>query len=236
MISTEAILAEARRREVALASSGLPECRWGTDRERMLRSAPPEQVRRLVKELQVHRGSCSVCQGRDQYIRDQFGDPLPMPGFIGRLGDFFFATEGFTSPAKVLIGMGVGGSVLLVCAGIGRAPHPSAMAYLSYVFGIVGGAGMAWGAYQILGLLTWAGAIGRWLARCVAGVAGMLTFVWAFRLSGQASALSRSGDVMSAPEAVKMAVIMAAIYATLWPFGAHFRPPSPRTHKGEGGT
>ncbi len=230
-MSTKVVLAEARRREAALAASGLPECRWAADRERMLGKALTADVARLVDELQTHRKSCTACQARERFMRDHFGDPLPMPGFIGRLGDFFFATEAFTPPARVVIGLAVGGLALLVCAGIGLAPHTGEVAILSYVFGILGGAAMAWGSYQVVGLLTWAGAIGRWLARCAAGVAGMLTFVWAFRLSGQASVLSRSGEVSSAPEAVKLAIIIGVLYATLFPLGPYLRPRPPELSK-----
>lgn len=71
-------LARKERME-ALASSGLPECRWIADFENEAVPAKSDQRNKQLERLIEHTQSCAVCGAREKYVTERFGPMPPAP-------------------------------------------------------------------------------------------------------------------------------------------------------------
>ena len=222
-MSFRQLLADAANREAALAQSGLPSCQWMTERIHELETRVRPDVEQRIAEIETHLQSCPTCLARERYTRARFGNPPPATKLRRDLSDVLLDIDAKSRPVKGLAAAALGGAFLLLCAGLAIAPHAGAIAAVVYVLALGGAAFMAWAGYQIIGLIGWAGFVGRWFARSTAGVAAMLTFVWSFRLSGYSSVLTPAGGVKSARDDIKIAVIMGVLYGTFLPLVARLR-------------
>ena len=97
------------------------------------------------------------------------------------------------------------------------------LAVIVYFVALPTGLLLAVAVYHGLAAFERFGAVGRWLARCVAGCLACEFFVAAFLLSGTGSVLSRDGIAPSWREAMIIGLIMGLGYATLWPWAEAFQ-------------
>lgn len=73
-----------KEREVALQSSGLPECAWFRAHENPPATGKPDQLIKHAETLERHYQQCPTCQAREKYVSDRFG-PMPSPPSTGLL-------------------------------------------------------------------------------------------------------------------------------------------------------
>lgn len=79
-----AFLVAAKEREVALASSGLPECDWFRTHENPPTTEKTEELIKHAESLERHLDRCPTCQAREKYVTERFG-PMPSPPAAGLL-------------------------------------------------------------------------------------------------------------------------------------------------------
>jgi hypothetical protein len=71
-------LVAAKEREVALQSSGLPECEWLLAHGNIPATDTPDEVMRKADSNRHHSDRCLTCQARLNFVTERFG---PMPAF-----------------------------------------------------------------------------------------------------------------------------------------------------------
>lgn len=111
---------------------------------------------------------------------------------------------------------------LLLASVIGYLPFSQAWLILLYPLSLVVGGFLLVNVYEALPRLRGAGAVGRWMARCVAGAVAMIGFVGTYLVSGYSELLTPDGP-LSFPAAMLLAVGMGVLYATFWPLGKSMR-------------
>jgi hypothetical protein len=207
----------AREQEVALEQSGLPDCPWQSSQIELASTASGDKLARLLNELETHAESCSICRAREQFLLDRFGKQLPPPTWLQRIrpiGQLIQRHGRLGKAAAALLFVGV---ILALGLAIRLLPHLELMEIPVYLLAMLGLAVSAFAAYQSIGLLQWAGLLGRWIANCCAGIGGMIVFVWVFRLSGYASAFSRENVAGTIGEDMTMALFLGFLYGTFVP-------------------
>lgn len=211
-------LAAAAEREAALAGSGLPECEWVKN---WAVGGPPSDPTLHLERLQAlekHSADCAVCQARAGYVQTK----LPaMPEFpmgwgmrlFGGVVDTYERIHGWRRPVAIALLV----PLLLSVASLVRfAPRAVPFEILTYLVALSVAATCGIGLYHGLRLLH-GSAIGRWVARSVAGVTAMVAFGAAFMLAGFSGAFSRSGEPLSWGEIVVLGAAIGLAYAALWP-------------------
>lgn len=77
-------LLAAKERELALTSSGLPQCEWLRTHDLRSETDSAEELMRQAETLDRHFQSCPTCQAREKYVSERFG-PMPSPPTSGLL-------------------------------------------------------------------------------------------------------------------------------------------------------
>jgi len=74
----------AKERIDALATSGLPECEWRKEWEARSTPSDLKALTKYYEEGTAHAKSCQLCEAREKYIRDRFGEmpPAPTEGWV----------------------------------------------------------------------------------------------------------------------------------------------------------
>lgn len=207
-----------REREQALARSGLPECEWVRAWAVTLDSG---DLDKNLQALDTHTAACEMCKRRAQF-EEQLG-PLPAypMGYGIRL--IGFVVDFLEAPTRGQWAIRIVASVvaLLFIASLFRfLPYHQEMVLLVYLLAMAILAILVFGIYH--GLQNWheRGAMGRWLARCVAGGTAMVGFMAAFPVAGYGGELLH-GEPFPWGEGILLGVAMGLAYATAWPIGKY---------------
>jgi hypothetical protein len=95
-------LVAAKQREVALKSSGLPECAWFRAHENPPATEKTDELIKHAEALERHFHHCPTCQTREKYVSERFG-PMPSPPSAGllRLFEWVERVPAIARPAAV---------------------------------------------------------------------------------------------------------------------------------------
>lgn len=202
-------LAAVHRARV-LEGSGLAECPWAAERAAVEGSA----------EMRAHVAACDLCRARERYVRDRSYFPLPLSPFGGKLLEMLGTASG---PSLALMGAGVVVILLGLARLLRHLPFFEPLVLLVYPFALVLAGVVGLVLYASLSPLHRGGAVGRWMARCVAGAAAMVGFLGMFIISGYGAALNRGGDPITWREGVTVGLVIGFMYATMYPLAKALR-------------
>ena len=108
--------------------------------------------------------------------------------------------------------------LLLVAGGIGYLPTSNAWLILLYPLSLAVGGILLLNVYDAVPGLRRAGALGRWMARCIAGSVAMVGFIGIYLVSGYGAILT-ADEPLSFTTAILLGVVSGVLYATMWPVG-----------------
>lgn len=205
-----ASLAAAHRARV-LEGSGLAECPWAAERGAAVEGSA---------EVRAHVAACDLCRARERYVRDRSYFPLPLSPFGGKLFEMLGTASG---PSLALMGAGVVVILLGLARLLRHLPFLEPLVLLVYPFALVLAGVVGLVLYASLSPLHRGGAVGRWMARCVAGAAAMVGFLSMFIISGYGATLNRGGDPITWREGVTVGLVMGFMYATMYPLAKALR-------------
>jgi hypothetical protein len=220
-------LAHAER-ERALEMSGLPVCEWVHQWEIRFEALPfaSDASQQQLKELEDHTSTCPLCRRRAEYVDERFGPLPPYPEgrlarLLGPLLDAASVPNGWQGAVTIA-------GVVFILFGLARLmrhlPYSEPLGLVSYVLALAAGGTVLLSLYYGgLSPLHSRGAVARWLARCIAGIAGMVAFTGIFIISGYGSTLNKSGDPITWTQGVGLGTAMGVLYATFWPIAKHWR-------------
>lgn len=194
-----------------LERSGLAECPWAAERGAAAEGSA---------EMRAHVAACDLCRTRERYVQDRSYFMLPSWPAGGKLLRMLGTASG---PSLALMGAGV----VVIHLGLARLlrhlPFFEPLVLLLYPFALVIAAGAGLGVYASLSPLHRGGAVGRWMARCVAGAAAMVGFLSMFIISGYGAALNRGGDPITWRDGVAVGLAAGFMYGTIWPLAKALR-------------
>ena len=214
--------AAVAERASVLAQSGLPECEWVSRFNREKPSADVEQDLEGLQALEAHQQECATCRARLAYVEARLPPLQPFPtswwnrGLI-RTVDLLDSVGG----KRRKLGIIVSAPVLLAVGWMLRlAPRSWPFEIVTYLVALTFAVVTGIGTYRSLRVLQGFGALGRWLARSMAGIIAMVGFGAVFTLANFGSSLSPDGIAPSWASIVTMGVVIGIAYATLWPLAS----------------
>lgn len=212
----------AAERQAAVAQSGLPECEWMSRWDNQELLTDPEKELESVRALEKHQDECPTCRARTAYLEERFPPlpPLPLPWWQRALGPILDLDDRLRGFHRVVV---VSATVpLLFSLGwlLGFAPRSWPFQVLTYFAALGVAVVCGLGLYRGLRPLHGLGAMGRWLARSIAGVVAMVGFGAVVTLAGFGGVLSSDGVAPSWSQIVWLGVVMGLAFALIWPFAS----------------
>lgn len=214
----------AAEREAALAKSGLPECDWVSRWESTQELSDPEKELERLRVLEIHQNECPTCRARTAYLNKGFPALPDLPRtWAERALLPLVAIDERLRGGRRGVAIVVSVPLFLLMAWVLRlAPRSWPFEIVTYFVALGLALTSGIGLYRGLVLLHAFGAVGRWLARSVAGVVAMIGFGAVFTLANFGASLSPDGVAPSWSDNFWMGVVLGLAYASLWPLASAY--------------
>jgi transcriptional regulator with XRE-family HTH domain len=209
------------QRAAALAQSGLPECEWVNRFDKEAPAADLDEEIKRLEAFEAHHSQCPTCRARTAYVEARF-PPLPrlQIGAWNRvLASSYDAFDDFRTwrgGAGVVLSVPL---LLLLGWALRAAPRSVPFEIITYFVALALAIIVGIGTYKRLRVLH-GGAMGRWVARSIAGILAMVGFGAVFTLANFGSTFSDDGVAPGWSAIVLIGVVLGVLYATLWPLAS----------------